>query len=136
MKINTFKTFIEEFKDVDESTKKELLEIYNSHILISIMKRKLQKRTEILNQNIVELQKSIDKYSNIMLETIGGTEEYRHAKVKHDINKEEKYNKYGDLLSVKETLNMILEKEEADRLEMEYNHYMYCKEVGAYELPF
>ena len=44
MNIKTFQTFIEEFKDVDEPTKKELLEIYNSHILISIMKRKLQKR--------------------------------------------------------------------------------------------
>ena len=136
MKIKTYQTFIEEFKDVDEPTKKELLEIYNSHILISIMKRRLRKRIEILNQNIVELQKSIDKYNNIMRKTIYGTEEYRHAKVNHDTKKEEKYNNYGDLLSVKETLNMIREKEEADRLKMEYNDYLYFKEVGAYELPF
>ena len=89
-----------------------------------------------MNQNIVELQKSIDKYNNIMRKTIYGTEEYRHAKVNHDTKKEEKYNNYGDLLSVKETLNMIREKEEADRLKMEYNDYLYFKEVGAYELPF
>ena len=47
-----------------------------------------------MNQNIVELQKSIDKYSNIMLETIAGTKEYRHAKVRHDVKKESKYNNF------------------------------------------
>ena len=30
----------------------------------------------------------------------------------------------------------ISDKEEADKLEIDYNHYQYCKAVGAEELPF
>ena len=33
-------------------------------------------------------------------------------------------------------LKLISDKEEADKLEIDYNHYQYCKAVGAEELPF
>ena len=136
MNIKTFQRFIEEFKDVDESTKKELLKIYNSYILMSKIKDKLQTEIKALNKNIVDVQKVIDECFYITLDSIKGTEEYIKAKVKYDMKKEEKYNYYGNLASAEILLKLIHDKEEADRLQMDYNHYVYCQEVGADELPF
>ena len=134
MNIKTFQTFIEEFKDIDESTKIELLKIYNSYILISKIKDKLQAEIKGLNQSIVDTQKVIDKCFGIMLETLEGTEQYRKANVEHDTKKEAKCNYYGQLASAERLLELIRDKEEADRLKNDYNYHVYYQEADTNEV--
>lgn len=100
------------------------------------IKRVLQSDVKTLNQSIVETQTVIDKCFNTMLDVLPGTDEYRKAKVEYDIKSQEKWLYYGQLGAVERILKLISDKEEADKLEIDYNHYQYCKAVGAEELPF
>lgn len=100
------------------------------------IKKVLQCDVRTLNQSIVETQAVIDKCFNAMLDAIQGTEEYRKVKIEHDNKSQEKWLYYGQLGAVERILKLISDKEEADKLEMDYNHYQYCKAVGAEELPF
>lgn len=100
------------------------------------IKRVLQSDVKILNQSIVETQAVIDKCFNTMLDVLPGTDEYRKAKVEYDIKSQEKWFYYGRLGAIEMVLKLISDKEEADKLEIDYNHYQYCKAVGAEELPF
>ncbi|MFQ6871187.1 MAG: hypothetical protein ACLRSF_06870 [Romboutsia timonensis] len=100
------------------------------------IKRILQCDVRALNQSIVETQAVIDRCFNTMLDTLPGTEEYRKAKIEYDNKSQEKWLYYGRLGAVEMVLKLISDKEEADKLEMDYSHYQYCKAVGAEELPF
>ena len=100
------------------------------------IKRILQSDIITINQSIVEVQSVIDKCFNTMLDTLPGTEEYRKAKVEFDNRSQEKWLYYGRLGAIEMVLKLISDKEEADKLEIDYNHYQYCKAVGAEELPF
>ncbi|WP_286310925.1 hypothetical protein [Romboutsia ilealis] len=100
------------------------------------IKKILQCDVRTLNRSIVETQAVIDKCFNIMLDVLPGTDEYRKAKVEYDIKNQEKWLYYGQLGAVERMLKLISDKEEADKLEIDYNHYQYCKAVGAEELPF
>lgn len=100
------------------------------------IKRVLQSDVKTLNQSIVEAQAVIDKCFNTMLDVLPGTDEYRKAKVEYDIKNQEKWLYYGQLGAVERILKLISDKEEADKLEIDYNYYQYCKAVGAEELPF
>ena len=100
------------------------------------IKRILQSDITTINQSIVEVQSVIDKCFNTMLDTLPGTEEYRKAKVEFDNRSQEKWLYYGRLGAIEMVLKLISDKEEADKLEIDYNHYQYCKAVGAEELPF
>ena len=71
-----------------------------------------------------------------MLDASLGTEEYRKAKIEYDNKNQEKWLYYGRLGAIERTLKLISDREESDKLEMDYNHYQYCKAVGAEELPF
>ena len=100
------------------------------------IKRILQCDVRTLNQSIVETQAVIDICFNTMLDVLPGTDEYRKAKVEFDVKSQEKWLYYGRLGSIEMVLKLISDKEEADKLEIDYNHYQYCKAVGAEELPF
>lgn len=100
------------------------------------IKRILQCDVKASNQSIVETQAVIDKCFNTMLDALPGTDEYRKAKVEHDHKSQEKWFYYGRLGAIEKMLKLISDKEEADKLEIDYNHYQYCKAVGAEELPF
>ena len=100
------------------------------------IKRILQSDIRTINQSIVEVQSVIDKCFNTMLDTLPGTEEYRKAKVEFDNRSQEKWLYYGRLGAIEMVLKLISDKEEADKLEIDYNHYQYCKAVGAEELQF
>ena len=100
------------------------------------IKRILQCDVKALNQSIVETQAVIDKCFSTMLDALPGTDEYLKVKVEHDIKGQEKWLYYGQLGAVERILKLISDKEEADKLEMDFSHYQYCKAVGAEELPF
>ena len=100
------------------------------------IKKILQSDVRALNQSLVETQAVIDKCFNTMLDALPGTDEYLKVKVEHDIKSQEKWLYYGRLGSIEMVLKLISDKEEADKLEIDYNHYQYCKAVGAEELPF
>lgn len=100
------------------------------------IKKFLQTDIRTINQSIVEAQLVIDKCFNTMLDTLPGTEEYRKAKIEYDNKSQEKWLYYGRLGAIEMVLKLISDKEEADKLEIDYNHYQYCKAVGAEELPF
>lgn len=100
------------------------------------IKKILQCDVRTINQSIVETQTVIDKCFNTMLDAIPGTEEYRKAKIEYDNKNQEKWLYYGRLGAVERMLRLIKDKEEADKLEIDYNNYQYCKAVGAEELPF
>lgn len=100
------------------------------------IKKNLQIDIRIVNQSIVEAQSVIDKCFNTMLDATPGTDEYRKAKVEYDNKSQEKWLYYGRLGAIEMVLKLISDKEEADKLEIDYNHYQYCKAVGAEELPF
>lgn len=100
------------------------------------IKKILQSDIRTLNQSIVETQAVIDKCFNTMLDAIPGTDEYRKAKVEYDFKSQEKWLYYGRLGAIERMLKLISDKEEADKLEIDFSHYQYCKAVGAEELPF
>lgn len=100
------------------------------------IKKILQTDIRTVNQSIVETQSVIDKCFNTMLDALPGTEEYRKAKIEYDNKSQEKWLYYGRLGAIEMVLKLISDKEEADKLEIDYNHYQYCKAVGAEELPF
>lgn len=100
------------------------------------IKKILQSDIRTVNQSIVEIQSVIDKCFNTMLDALPGTEEYRKAKIEYDNKSQEKWLYYGRLGAIEMVLKLISDKEEADKLEIDYNHYQYCKAVGAEELPF
>lgn len=100
------------------------------------IKKILQSDVRALNQSIVETQAVIDKCFNTMLDALPGTDEYRKAKIEYDNKSQEKWLYYGRLGAIERMLKLISDKEEADKLEMDYSHYQYCKAVGAEELPF
>ena len=100
------------------------------------IKRILQADIKTINQSIVETQKIIDKCFNDMLDAMPGSEEHRKAKLEIDNRTNEKWLYYGRLGAVRSMLKLIAEKEEADKLEIDYSDYQYCKAVGADELPF
>lgn len=100
------------------------------------IKKILQSDIRTVNQSIVETQSVIDKCFNTMLDALPGTEEYRKAKIEYDNKSQEKWLYYGRLGAIEMVLKLISDKEEADKLEIDYNHYQYCKAVGAEELPF
>lgn len=100
------------------------------------IKKILQCDVRTLNQSIVETQAVIDKCFNTMLDALPGTDEYRKAKIEYDNKSQEKWLYYGRLGAIERMLKLISDKEEADKLEMDYSHYQYCKAVGAEELPF
>lgn len=100
------------------------------------IKKILQTDIRTVNQSIVETQSVIDKCFNTMLDTLPGTEEYRKAKIEYDNKSQEKWLYYGRLGAIEMVLKLISDKEEADKLEMDYSFYQYCKTVGAEELPF
>ena len=100
------------------------------------IKQILQCDVKTINQSIVETQAVIDKCFNTMLDTMPGTNEHRKAKIEYDNKSQEKWFYYGWLGSVKKTIKLISDKEEADKLEMDLFAYDYFKSVGAEELPF
>ena len=100
------------------------------------IKQILQCDVKTINQSIVDAQMVIDKCFNAMLDATPGTEEYRKAKIEYDNKREEKWIYYGWLGSLKKTIKLISDKEEADKLEMDLFAYDYFKSVGAEELPF
>ena len=100
------------------------------------IKRVLQCDIKTLNQSIVDIQLTIDKAFNTMLEATPGSYEYRNAKVIHDSKSQDKWFYFGMLRMIERITKLISDKEEAEKLEMDLIAYDYFKSVGAEELPF
>ena len=100
------------------------------------IKRALQCDIKTLNQSIVDIQLTIDKAFNTMLEATPGSDEYRNAKVIHDSKSQDKWFYFGRLSMIERITKLISDKEEAEKLEMDLIAYDYFKSVGAEELPF